>query len=91
MRLTSSFWALEISVRAFVSRVRLTLRMFCSSCAERVGLLDHAQSVVLDVSQVALLLLVDAGDLHQADQHVGQWLGGALEEQHLARELVDAL
>ena len=70
--LTSSFCRLETSLSALVSSVRLTLRMFCEQLAEPVGLLLHAQRVVLDVAQVAALLLVDARRGHQAARASGR-------------------
>ena len=87
---TCSFWSTETSVRAFVSSVRWTLRMFWSSVAEAVDPLLDAQGVVLHVAQVAALLVVHAGQLDQLSEDARERLGRALELDHLARQLVDA-
>ena len=46
--------------------------------------------MVLDVAQVAALLVVDAGQVHHAREHAGERLGRPLELDHLARQLVGA-
>jgi hypothetical protein len=58
--------------------------------AEAVDLLLDPERVVLDVAQVAALLLVDVRVADQVREHARQGLRRPLEQDHLPRELVDA-
>ena len=77
--LTSSFWALEVSLSALVSSVRLTLRMFCSSSRKAAACSLQVQCVILDVGEVAAFLVADVGAVHQLVEDRDERLGRALD------------
>ena len=65
--------------------------MLLQQVAKAVGLLLDTERVVLDVAQVAALLVVAPADACISPSRIGdERLGGALELDHLAGELVDA-
>ena len=82
---TWSFWLT-------LTRVRFTLRMFCSELPKGVGLICNAQQTVLNGAQIAAHLQVDVVRLllDETLQRPGQRLRGLVELDHLAGELVDS-